>query len=195
MKLPLQTLGSFFLAFALLPPCSPGKTANDGLARANAAILAAAPRAQTDPAHPIFHLTAPAQWINDPNGPIHYKGFYHLFYQLHPFSDESGPKYWGHARSRDLAKWESLPIALGPSTGEGEAEVWSGCCTINGKGEPMIFYTSIATGQSAQTHAEQWAAIGDDDLMSWRKYSGNPVLSEALHDGKKIYDWRDPFCF
>jgi beta-fructofuranosidase len=168
---------------------------DEAITRATAAIQAAAPRAQSDPARPIFHVTAPAQWINDPNGPIYYRGFYHLFYQLHPFSDGSGPKYWGHVRSRDLAKWETLPIALAPATEAGEAEVWSGCCTINGRGKPMIFYTSIAPGKSAQTHAEQWAALGDDDLITWRRSDANPVLSEALHDGRKIYDWRDPFIF
>jgi beta-fructofuranosidase len=88
-----------------------------------------------------------------------------------------------------------LPIALAPSTEAGEAEVWSGCCTINGQGKPMIFYTSIAPGKSAQTHAEQWAAIGDEDLITWRRSPSNPVLSEALHEGRKIYDWRDPFIF
>ncbi len=160
-----------------------------------AALQAAAPRAQSDPARPVFHITAPAQWMNDPNGPIYHKGYYHVFYQLHPFSDGDGPKYWGHVRSRDLVKWEPLPIALWPSTETGEAGVWSGCCAINGSGEPMIFYTSVAAGQSAQTHAEQWAAIGDKDLITWRKFPGNPVLSESLHGEKKIYDWRDPFIF
>jgi beta-fructofuranosidase len=168
---------------------------NDALARATAAVQAAAPRAQADPARPVFHVTAPAQWINDPNGPIFHKGVYHLFYQLHPFSDGSGPKYWGHVRSRDLAKWEHLPIALAPSGDAGEAEIWSGCCTINGNGEPMVFYTSITPGKSAMHHAEQWAATSDDDLIAWRKVSPNPVLSEELHGGKKIYDWRDPFIF
>ncbi len=168
---------------------------NDALARATAAVQAAAPRAQADPARPVFHVTAPAQWINDPNGPIYHKGVYHLFYQLHPFSDGSGAKYWGHVRSRDLAKWEHLPIALAPSGDAGEAEIWSGCCTINGKGEPMAFYTSIAPGKSAMHHAEQWAATSDDDLITWRKVPANPVLSEELHNGKKIYDWRDPFIF
>jgi beta-fructofuranosidase len=167
----------------------------DAIARATAAVQAAASRAQADPAHPLFHVTAPAQWINDPNGPIYYRGFYHLFYQLHPFSDGSGPKYWGHVRSRDLVKWEPLPIALAPSADLGESEIWSGCCTINGRSKPMIFYTSIAPGKSASTHAEQWAAIGDDNLITWRKCPQNPVLSEALHDGRKIYDWRDPFIF
>lgn len=167
----------------------------DAIARAEAAIQAAVPRAQSDPARPIFHVASPAQWMNDPNGPVYYKGYYHLFYQLHPFSDGSGPKYWGHVRSRDLAKWEPLPIALWPSTELGETEVWSGCCTINPKGRPMIFYTSIAAGKSAGDHAEQWAALGDQDLITWRKSPGNPVLSEALHDRLKIYDWRDPFVF
>src|SRR5262245_56701466 len=171
------------------------QSTNPAIARATAAVEAAAPRAQDDPAHPIFHVTSPAQWINDPNGPLFYKGYYHLFYQLHPFSDESGPKYWGHVRSRDLAKWEHLPIALWPSTELGESEIWSGCCTINGNGEPMAFYTSIAPGKPAKTHAEQWAAIGDKDLLTWRKSPANPVLSEALHGGTKVYEWRDPFIF
>ena len=99
---------------------------NDALARATAAVHAATPRAQADPTRPIFHVAAPAQWINDPNGPIFYKGYYHLFYQLDPFSDKGGIKYWGHVRSRDLAKWEHLPIAIAPSGDKGEESIWSG---------------------------------------------------------------------
>jgi beta-fructofuranosidase len=133
--------------------------------------------------------------MNDPNGPIFYKGFYHLFYQLNPFSDGDGPKYWGHVRSRDLAKWEPLPIALWPSTETGESGVWSGCCTINGQGQPMIFYTSAKEGKSAFDTSEQWAAIDDDDLIHWQKSPANPVLSEAVNGNTKIYDWRDPFVF
>src|SRR6266850_4556415 len=195
MILLFRTLAASLLVFFLLVTAAQGELTNEAIARGTAAVQAVAPRAQADPARPIFHVTAPAQWINDPNGPIYYKGFYHLFYQLHPFSDESGPKYWGHVRSRDLAKWEHLPIALWPSTELGEAEVWSGCCTINGKGEPMTFYTSITPGKPAKTHAEQWAAIGDKDLIAWRKSPANPVLSEASHGGTKVYEWRDPFVF
>lgn len=183
------------LAITLCPLCSNGETASNALVRATAAVEAAAPRAQADSTRPIFHVTAPAQWINDPNGPIFYKGFYHLFYQLHPFSDAGGPKYWGHVRSRDLVKWEHLPIALAPSGDAGESEIWSGCCTINDLGQPMAFYTSIGQGKSAFDHAEQWAAVGGDDLIHWQKSPANPVLSDASNDGKKIYDWRDPFVF
>jgi len=183
------------LAFLFSLLCARGESTNEAIVRATAPIEAATPRAQADATRPIFHVASPAQWINDPNGPIFYKGFYHLFYQLHPFSDGSGPKYWGHVRSRDLAKWEPLPIALWPSREAGESEVWSGCCTINGAGKPMCFYTSVGPDKGAFDHAEQWAAIGDADLIQWQKSPANPVLPETVNGGKKIYDWRDPFIF
>jgi len=191
----LRTLKSCVFIFLLLPLVSRGESANEAIARATAAVQAAVPRAQADPARPIFHVASPAQWMNDPNGPIFYKGFYHLFYQLTPFSDASGVKYWGHARSRDLVHWEPQPIAIAPAGDLGEDSIWSGCCTLNGLGQPMIFYTSIGRGKSAFDQAAQWAAIGDEDLIHWRKSPANPVLSEAVNGGTKIYDWRDPFIF
>jgi beta-fructofuranosidase len=172
-----------------------GQNTNEAIIQATAAMAAAVPRAQADPAHPVFHVTSPAQWMNDPNGPIFYRGYYHLFYQLTPFSDESGIKFWGHVRSRDLVKWEPLPIALWPSTELGEESIWSGCCTINGDGQPMAFYTSIGRGKSAFDQAVQWAATSDDSLITWQKSPANPVLSEAVNGATKIYDWRDPFIF
>jgi beta-fructofuranosidase len=195
--MPLALLLSLFVFF-ILPVCSRGENVNETIARATAAIQSAAPRAQADPTRPIFHVVSPAQWMNDPNGPVFFKGYYHLFYQMNPFSDESGARalrYWGHVRSRDLVKWEPLPIALWPSDELGEESVWSGCCTINGDGQPMAFYTSIGTGKSAFDQAEQWVAIGDADLIHWHKSPANPVLSDALNGDKKIYDWRDPFIF
>ncbi len=186
---------SLMLAGGGLPFGARAEQTNDVIAQATAAMQAAEPRAQADPARPIFHVCSPAQWMNDPNGPIFYRGWYHLFYQLTPFSDQSGVKYWGHVRSRDLAKWETLPIALGPSVERGEASVWSGCCTINGEGKPMAFYTSIGEAKSPFDQAEQWAAIGGDDLVSWQKVAANPVLGDAVNAGTKIYDWRDPFIF
>ncbi len=183
------------LAFLIWSSGAQGQITNPAIVTATAAMDAATPRAQADPARPLFHLISPAQWMNDPNGPIYYKGYYHLFYQLTPFNDTGGVKYWGHVRSRDLMKWEPLPIALWPSTELGEESIWSGGCTINGDGQPMAFYTSIGQGKSAYDQAVQWAAIGDDDLITWQKSPANPVLSEAVNEGVKIYDWRDPFVF
>lgn len=190
-----QTHLACLLALLIHPIYSLGETDQEAIVRATAAVQAAAARAQADPWHPVFHVAAPAQWMNDPNGPLFYKGFYHLFYQLTPFSDESGVKYWGHVRSRDLVKWEHLPIAIAPSGDKGEDSIWSGCCTINGEGRPVIFYTSIGTGKSAFDQAVQWAAVGDDDLIRWQKSPANPVLDDSANGGTKIYDWRDPFVF
>jgi beta-fructofuranosidase len=169
---------------------------NEAIDRAMASVAKAATKAETDPTRPVYHFRPAANWMNDPNGPIFYHGYYHMFYQHNPYGDDWGNMHWGHARSRDLVYWEHLPIALWPSKEAGEDHCFSGCATLGGSGRPMIFYTSIGRGKSATDYAEQWAAFSDDpDLVHWRKHSANPVLSERLHGDQKIYDWRDPFLF
>ncbi|KXZ48111.1 hypothetical protein GPECTOR_30g206 [Gonium pectorale] len=62
-------------------------------------------------------------WGSDPNGPIFYKGRYHLFYQARPGTCQW---YWGmcwdHVVSTDLAHWERLPMALVPTPGGIDAD-------------------------------------------------------------------------
>ena len=169
--------------------------AADAIGKAMASVEKARPRADADQSKPVFHITAPANWINDPNGPIYHRGYYHMFYQHNPYGDGWGHMHWGHVRSRDLAKWERQPIALWPSLETGEEHVFSGCATTNAAGQRLIFYTSIKKGKSATDFAEQWAAIGDQDLVTWQKHPKNPVLAESIHGNTKVYDWRDPFVF
>src|SRR5258705_5181067 len=135
--------------------------AADAIAKAMASVESARPRVEADPSKPIFHITASANCINDPNGPVFHNGYYHMFYQHNPYGDQWGHMHWGHVRSRDLVNWERLPIALWPSLELGEEHVFSGCATTNAAGQPLIFYTSIKKGKSATDFAEQWAAIGD----------------------------------
>ena len=63
---------------------------------------------------PVFHVSAPAGWINDPNGFSVYKGKVHLFYQYHPYSICWGPMHWGHSVTDDMIKWKTEPVALAP---------------------------------------------------------------------------------
>src|ERR1041385_537002 len=126
----------------VFPPRSPTTTvpANPAIAQAMAALNQAIPQAAADPNRPLYHFRPAALWMNDPNGPIYYQGYYHLFYQLNPYADTWGHMHWGHARSRDLVHWQHLPIALWPSEELGEEHVFSGCATLTAKGQPTIFY-------------------------------------------------------
>src|ERR1039458_8526511 len=72
--------------------------------------LAAVPKAAADPNRPVYHVHPPANWNNDPNGTVWYKGWHHVFYQHNPYGAAWGNMHWGHARSRDLVNWEHLPI-------------------------------------------------------------------------------------
>ncbi|MCC6232597.1 MAG: glycoside hydrolase family 32 protein [Verrucomicrobiales bacterium] len=165
----------------------------DAIRRAMESVSNAVARAASDPARPVLHFRPPAQWMNDPNGLLQHRGWFHLFYQHNPYGDTWGHMHWGHARTRDLLHWEHLPIALWPSTERGEEHVFSGSAALNGNGDPTLLYTSIARDRDAASHAEQWAAFGSDDLLTWRKHPGNPALAESLHGERKVYDWRDPY--
>ena len=166
----------------------PTLSAIDALRRAARAV-------PDDPTRPAYHFLPPANWMNDPNGPIYHEGYYHVFYQHNPYSDSWGSIHWGHARSSDLVHWEHLPIALSPSVERGEACCYSGTSVIRADGTPVIFYTKVGPEGAAQPF-EQWMAVGDRQLLEWEKIDQNPVLSRETHGGPPILDdWRDPFIF
>ena len=129
-----------------------------------------------------YHFSQYAHWNNDPNGLIYYDGYYHIYYQHHPYNNYWGEMYWGHARSKDLAHWELLPICLFPDEdwGEGVGYMWSGSAyeyrkgdsaTIdsfnwfpNGNGNGIIgFYTRDGGRQ------DQMIMSSDDGGMTWTK--------------------------
>jgi beta-fructofuranosidase len=164
---------------------------NESLTHANASVQGAVGRARSDPSRPIYHVLPPALWCNDPNGPLFFKGYYHLFYQHNPYGDRWEHMHWGHVRSKDLVHWQHLPIALWPSQEQGEQHCFSGCAAINAQGQPTLIYTSIGAGRPPQ----QWRAVSDDDMLTWKKHPANPLLTEEAHGKLKVPDWRDPFVF
>lgn len=90
--------------------------------------------------YPQYHLSPRAGWMNDPNGLIWFDGWYHAFYQHHPWSPKWGPMHWGHARSLDLLHWEHLPIALAPEGPEDKDGCFSGSAVVK-DGELALIYT------------------------------------------------------
>ncbi len=57
---------------------------------------------------PVYHVTPPVGWMNDPNGFSIFEGMIHLFYQYHPYSDVWGPMHWGHYISKDFVNGKSF---------------------------------------------------------------------------------------
>ena len=156
-----------------------------------------------------YHFSQYAHWNNDPNGLVYYDGYYHLFYQHHPFSNYWSDMYWGHARSKDLVHWELLPIALFPDEdwGSGVGLMWSGTAYEyrkgdsaaidalnwfpNGNGNGLIsFYTRDGGMQ------DQMIMSSDDGGMTWTKRKLIPQTLATGPDG--IYHkvaCRDPKIF
>ncbi|MFC0561499.1 glycoside hydrolase family 32 protein [Halalkalibacter alkalisediminis] len=140
-----------------------------------------------------YHLAPQANWMNDPNGFSFYKGEYHLFYQHHPYSPEWGPMFWGHAKSRDLAHWEHLPIALAPSEDYDVDGCFSGSA-IEKDGKLYLMYTGNKwTGENRDTDLKQVQCLAvSEDGLTFEKIKENPVMTETPEGDIHPYHWRDP---
>ena len=142
---------------------------------------------------PQYHFTSPKGWINDPNGLIYYKGWYHLFYQFNPDHLEWAEMHWGHAVSENLLEWHDLPIALYPDK-EYDHDPAGGCFSGSAfeyDGKMFLIYTGsvIKDGTLRQT---QNIAFSEDGVH-FQKYDGNPVISEPIQGANA--NFRDPKVF
>ncbi|XP_062217918.1 sucrose:sucrose 1-fructosyltransferase-like [Phragmites australis] len=138
-----------------------------------------------------FHFQPEKNWMNDPNGPLYYKGWYHLFYQYNPEGAIWGDKIaWGHAVSRDLIHWCHLPLAMVPDQWYDINGVWTGSATTLPDGRLAMLYTGC-TNESVQVQCLAVPSDPNDQLLTnWTKYEGNPVLYPPPGIGPK--DFRDP---
>ncbi|XP_008794813.2 beta-fructofuranosidase 1 [Phoenix dactylifera] len=137
-----------------------------------------------------FHFQPPKNWMNDPNGPMWHKGWYHLFYQYNPDSVVWGNITWGHAVSRDLVHWEHLPLAMVPDRWYDLSGVWTGSATILPTGQIIMLYTG-STNESAQVQNLAVPVDPSDPLLkTWAKSDSNPVLFPPPGIGAR--DFRDP---
>lgn len=142
---------------------------------------------------PKCHFTPEKGWMNDPNGPVFFRGKYHIFYQHDPNSLVWDRMHWGHAVSDDLLTWEYLPIALFPDE---MGDIYSGSCIVDqnnvsglGSGEEpplLVFYTS----HHMETKREQQCLAYSLDGITFKKYEGNPIIP-----GKEHTPARDPHVF
>ncbi|RYM05039.1 glycoside hydrolase family 32 protein [Sporolactobacillus sp. THM7-7] len=137
-----------------------------------------------------YHIMAPSNWINDPNGLVQYKGEYHVFFQHHPYSPDWGPMHWGHVKSKDLVHWEHLPIALAPGDPFDSDGCFSGSA-VDDNGELNLIYTGhrFADEEKKVPDEVQCRAVSTDGVH-FEKDELNPVI--PLHPDPGSGDFRDP---
>ncbi|MFB5759632.1 glycoside hydrolase family 32 protein [Paenibacillus medicaginis] len=144
-----------------------------------------------------YHLMAEYGWMNDPNGFIHYKEQYHLFYQHYPYEPVWGPMHWGHAVSHDLMKWDYLPVALAPDGVFDRDGCFSGSA-IEQDGKLVLMYTGhVVTGPDKDQDYKQSQGIAlSEDGVTFEKWEGNPVIGyDAVPSMVSRKDFRDPKVF
>jgi beta-fructofuranosidase len=142
---------------------------------------------------PRYHVSGERNWINDPNGPIHRNGRYHLFFQANEDAPFWGPPSWGHVSSQDLATWQRHPVALHPQPAGPDADgCWSGCTRVV-DGRPAIYYTGVL-GEDDERVESVCRAWGSEDLTQWERDRANPLVA-GPPPGRATGYHRDPFLW
>jgi beta-fructofuranosidase len=166
-----------------------------------AARNALATRLAADRLRPQYHLLPAANWMNDPNGPILYRGRYHMFYQYNPNGAFWGTMHWGHASSPDMIHWQHEPVALAPTaSGYDRDGVLSGSVVEEG-GSAAAIYTGVLPPESpAQVTLDdgrhRWrevqclAIAKDADLRKWETHP-EPILARPP-EHFAVTGFRDP---
>ena len=155
----------------------------------------------SDPLRPQYHLLPAHNWMNDPNGPIFYRGRYHMFHQYNPQAAVWGNMNWAHATSLDMIHWQHEPIALSPTRGGPDRDgVFSGSAVLD-NGKPTVIYTAVAPptndadatlrdGVHTWRETQCLAVAQDDDLRTWQKVA-EPIIA-APPAGLVVTGFRDP---
>jgi fructan beta-fructosidase len=157
------------------------------------AMVTAVAQPQSNPVdyRPRFHFSSAKNWINDPSGLVYDGSEYHLFYQYNPFGDQWGHMSWGHSVSKDLNRWQQLPVALPEENG---IMIFTGSAVIDSRntsgfggssGVPMV---AVYTGNSKGSQTQN-IAYSSDRGRTWAKFAGNPVID--IHEA----EFRDPMVF
>jgi beta-fructofuranosidase len=159
-------------------------------------------RLAADPLRPQFHLLPAKNWMNDPNGPIFWKGMYHMFFQYNPNAAVWGEMHWAHAISPDMIHWKHLPVALAPTSGWADAD---GCFTgsaVDDGGTATILYTGVKTvapqfatlrdGTHNFREVQCLATSDDPQLRTWTKWK-TPVIEPPADP--LLTGFRDPFLW
>ncbi|CAI0419526.1 unnamed protein product [Linum tenue] len=148
---------------------------------------------KNQPYRTAFHFQPPRNWINDPNGPMVYKGIYHLFYQYNPKGAVWGNIVWAHATSSDLVNWEHRPVAISPIEPNLDVSgAWSGSATILQDGKPVILYTGVNSQNQQVQNIAFPKNLSDPYLIEWTKPLQKPIMAPTIQNQINSSSFRDP---
>ncbi|MCK2035696.1 glycoside hydrolase family 32 protein [Microbacterium sp. SSW1-49] len=134
---------------------------------------------------PAFHFTPRRNWMNDPNGLVHDRGVWHLYFQYNPSGSDWGNMSWGHATSSDLQHWREHPVALSHRDGE---QIFSGSVVATTDGDETSL-TAFYTSAFDDDHQAQSTASSRDGGYTWLPDPANPILdrgTSAFRDPKVV---------
>ena len=159
----------------------------------NAADLSIpASRHAADIMRPAFHGMPATAWTNECHGMAYSNGRYHVFFQKNANGPYMARLHWGHIYSDNLYKWHEDRIAIAPGAAYDVKGCWSGAVFTDPEltgGKPAIIYTGVDNAKATI----DMALPEDDNLTSWSKVDGNPIINgrpDGLSD-----DFRDPYFF
>lgn len=126
---------------------------------------------------------------------IAHDGILHAFYLCIPSHDRVG-----HLTSRDGILWEEQPFAIhtGNPGDFDDDQIWT-MGVFHWVDRFFMLYTGLAIRDRGKI--QRVGVATSTDLISWEKYSGNPVVTadpryyEARSDERHRVDWRDPYVF
>ncbi|XP_021812647.1 beta-fructofuranosidase, insoluble isoenzyme CWINV1-like isoform X1 [Prunus avium] len=139
-----------------------------------------------------YHFQPPKNWINDPNGPLIYKGIYHFFYQYNPLDAVWGNIVWAHSTSTDLVNWTPHDAAIYPSQPSDINGCWSGSATILPGGKPVMLYTGIDPQNRQVQNLAYPKNLSDPFLREWTKIPQNPLMAPSQANQINASSFRDP---
>lgn len=154
-------------------------------------------RVSLDPLRQTYHVEPSANWMNDPCAMVYFRGEYHLMYQYDPYHITPRGMAFGHVKSRDLAHWDQLPIAIAPSEPfelypydvQGmNYGIFTGSAAVDGD-HIIVLYCGSSYDDAGNLKQTICLATSEDGVH-FEKYEGNPVIAEPPEDSG--YDFRDP---
>lgn len=172
------------------------KTVKSSVEKANRTIKDQWGQANGDPYRPVYHPIAPHGWMNDPNGLIYDKGWYHVFYQWNPYGSGWGNIHWGHMRTKDFASWQHMSTALAPEKSYEKDGCFSGSAVAD-KGELVLVYTANVFKDGNHPYndgplaIQSQAAARSKDGIHFLKEKQNPLIANAPNENA-LCDFRDP---